>query len=264
MKKLYAFLPLLVLPILFILLANGTGSPGGMTGSPGDSGQNCTGCHIGTAQTASGWITTNIGGAGYEGGQTYTINLTGSHAGSNKFGFELTAEDSNGNKVGAFIITNSTQTKLVNTNKSATHTFAGTTGSGGSKTWSVDWTAPQGSAGPVKFYASVNATNSNGGTSGDVIYLTNITVNPDVTGVEELSEGLKFYPNPTNGVVYFDISNSELKNGITFTNVNGQQVYSFMPASGLNQVDLSNLSKGVYFVNVSGDDRAEMKKLIIN
>ncbi|MBE0639928.1 MAG: T9SS type A sorting domain-containing protein [Bacteroidales bacterium] len=264
MKKLYVFLPLLALPVLFILLANGSGSPGGRTGSIGDNGQNCTGCHTGTPQNASGWITTNVTGAGYIGGQTYTISLTGSHAGSNKFGFELTAEDLSGNKVGTFIITNSSQTKLANQNKAVTHTSAGTAGSGGSKSWSVDWTAPQGSTGAIKFYASVNATNSNGNTSGDVVYLTNLTINPDVTGVDEISERFSFYPNPTNGLVNFNLNDTEISGEISVYSVNGQQVYNFKPTDGLNQVDFSNLSKGVYLVKFHGDDRAEMKKLIIN
>jgi hypothetical protein len=263
MKKLYTFLPLLALPVVMIILSNSTGSIGGMTGSPGDSGMNCTGCHIGTAQTASGWIATTVTGAGYVGGQTYTITLNGSHAGSSRFGFELTAEDASGTKVGTFIITNASETKLVNANKAVTHTFAGTNGPGGSKTWNVDWTAPSGSTGTITFYAAVNATNSDGQPTGDVIYLTNHAINPDVTNVEEYSRGVSFYPNPTSGLVNFDVPNLATNAEITVSNMNGQQVHRLEAGAGITQVDLSHLSAGVYIVKISSDELADMRKLII-
>ena len=184
MKNIYKFLPLLVLPFVFILLANNSGSPGGRTGSVGDGGQTCTGCHTGTAQNSTGWITTNIPVSGYAPGQTYTITVTGTHTGVVKFGFELTAENSIGTKVGTFVITNAAQTKLVNQNKAVTHQAAGTTPTGNTKTWSVNWTAPATGTGPVTFYAALNAANGNGGTGGDVIYKTTSTVQEQSPGVD--------------------------------------------------------------------------------
>lgn len=184
MRKFYPWLLLLALPIYFIFQANNSGSPGGRTGSIGDGGQTCTGCHSGTAQLVTGWITTNIPTTGYTPGQTYTITVTGTHTGVVKFGFELTAENATGTKVGTFVITNSTQTKLVNQNKAVTHTAAGTTPSGNTKSWSVNWTAPNPGVGPVTFYAALNAANGNGTTSGDVIYRTLTTVNQAQAGVD--------------------------------------------------------------------------------
>jgi len=263
MKRLYAYLPLLVLPVVFVLISSSSGSPGGYSGSTGDSGLNCTGCHIGTAQNVSGWITSNIPSIGYAGGQTYTITVNGSHASSSKFGFELTAEDLLGNKVGTFIITNTQQTKLVNQNKSVTHTSQGTAGSGGSKSWSVNWTAPAGSTGQIRFNAAVNATNSNGGTGGDVVYLTNVIVNPDVTGVEELAQNFAIYPNPSIGVVNFDASKADQSQQVNVYNTNGQVVYNFTLVNSLNTLDLTHLPKGVYFVKSSADQFAGATKLVI-
>lgn len=184
MKNIYKFLPLLLFPILVVVIAASNGSPGGRTGSVGDNGQNCTGCHSGTPQNAANWITTNIPISGYVPGQTYTITATGTHSGVVKFGFELTAENSAGGKVGTFIITNTTQTKLVNQNKAVTHLAGGTTPSGNTKTWSTDWTAPNPGVGAVTFSSALNAANGNGNTSGDVIYLTSTTVQEAASGVE--------------------------------------------------------------------------------
>jgi PKD repeat protein len=153
-----------------------TGSPGGKTGSPGDGNATCTQCHTGTPVTVTGWITSNIPASGYVPGQTYTITATATHTGAVLFGFEMTAENASNNKTGTFIITNATQTQLVNNNKSVTHTQNGTTPSGNSKSWSVNWTAPAAGTGNVTFYGAFNAANGNGGSSGDVIYKTSTLV----------------------------------------------------------------------------------------
>jgi len=264
MKRFYQFLPLAVLPAVIIFIASSSGSPGGKSGSPGDSGATCSQCHSGTPQNASNWITTNIPEIGYVGGQTYTITATGTHPGANKFGFELTAEDASGAKVGAFTITNGTETKLTNSAKAVTHKTAGNTPTGGVKAWSFDWTAPEGSTGDVTFYAAFNGANGNGSTSGDQIYTSTHTVGPDVTGIEDLANEFRFYPNPSTGVVNFELPGNEKANEIAVFNNNGQTVASFDLRSGFHQVDLSNLSKGMYFVKLTGATETSMQKLVIN
>jgi hypothetical protein len=169
-----------VLLFFFILLTSeieyGTGSPGGKSGSPGDGGSTCTECHGGTASPQNGWITTSIPDDGYTPGETYTITATGTHNGVVKFGFEATAENTAGTKIGTLTITNSTETKLVNSNKAVTHKSAGTTPTGNTKSWSFNWTAPAAGTGNVGFYAAFNAANGNGNSTGDVIYKSSLTI----------------------------------------------------------------------------------------
>jgi hypothetical protein len=166
--------------ISFIGFMTPSGSPGAKSGSPGDGGQTCTSCHAGTATSVNGWITSNIPVSGYVPGTTYAITVTGTHTGVVLFGFEATAENAAGAKVGTFTITNSTQTKLINSNQAVTHKQAGTTPTGSSKTWSFNWTAPSPGVGTVTFYSALLAANGNGGTSGDVVYKTNLAVNQQV------------------------------------------------------------------------------------
>jgi hypothetical protein len=171
MNYIYKFLLLITLmPAVLVIIASSSGSPGGRTGSPGDGNLTCTSCHSGTAINQSDWISTNIPLGGYVPGSTYQITLNSAHAGAARFGFELTAETSTGQKTGTFAITESNRTKLVNQNRAVTHTFNGTTPSGGGASWTMNWTAPA--------HATVNAANGNGGTSGDVIYRTTRTVQP--------------------------------------------------------------------------------------
>ena len=241
------------------------GSPGAKTGSPGDNGANCTSCHSGTPNTVDGWIESDIPETGYVPGEIYTITVTGTHTGVNKFGFEATAEDSENNKTGTFSITNSTETKLTNGNHAVTHKSGGTTPSGNSKSWSFDWTAPEAGTGDVSFYAAFNAANGNGSTSGDVIYLSNYMVTEDLgTGVDEITaDSFSVYPVPFSNKITI---NSENKiSEITLYNSAGTIVKSLNVSNSNNKPELntSDLKAGVYIVSVKGTNGTRLSKQII-
>jgi len=263
MKRLYNFLPLLALPIAFIFMGYGSGSPGGKTGSIGDNGANCTDCHSGTPQNATQWIMSNISDLGYQAGQTYTFTAMVEHTGSSKFGFEVTAEDENGNKVGGILITDAARTQYRNNDKSVSHTSAGNAGSNNMNEWTFDWTAPSGTVGEVTFYGAFNATNSSGSTSGDVIYLSTYTVGPDVTGVDELANDFRFYPNPSNGVLNIENPAFDKNSSVMVFNNSGQLVEEFNMNGEFASLNLSHLTKGVYFVKLDAQS-AKMQKLVIN
>ena len=189
MKKIYSILSVLALPAFLLLYSYTGGSPGGKTGSPGDNGATCTQCHTGSAQAQSGLITTNVPFNGYVAGETYSIVVSGNFSGISKYGYELTAEDASGNKKGTFIITDPARTKTANGGKAVTHTSGGTVANGNQISWSVDWTAPASGTGAITFYTALNATNSNGSTSGDQVYtstrsVSEHVVNPQIVGVE--------------------------------------------------------------------------------
>lgn len=176
MKPIYKIPFVFFIPLAIILYANSSGSPGGKSGSPGDAGATCVQCHSGTVNATSGWITSNIPPSGYVPGETYQITATGTHSGVGRFGFELTAENTSGGKVGTFAITDAPRTKLINQGNAVTHTFNGTTVSGNSSSWSANWTAPGTDIGQIRFYAAFNAANGNGNTSGDVVYTSTLFV----------------------------------------------------------------------------------------
>lgn len=175
MKKIYNLLILVTIPLSLILISYTNGSPGGFSGSLGDGGSTCTSCHSGTAQPQNNWITSDIPPEGFTPGETYTIVATGMHTGVVKFGFEITAEDSFGSKLGTFTITDATRTKLVAGNSAVTQTSSGTTPSGSMCSWSVNWTAPDPAPATIKFNASFCAGNGSG-TSGDATYTSVLNV----------------------------------------------------------------------------------------
>lgn len=261
MKKTYTLLSIPVIALAFMLMSYSSGSPGGKSGSPGDMGATCTDCHIGTANSVEDWITTDIPASGYEPGETYTLTLTGTHVGVGKFGFEVTAEDAQGAKVGTLALADPIQTKFTNSNNAVTHTSAGNTPSGDSKTWTVDWTAPESGTGNVTFYAAFNAANGNGNNTGDIIYKSSHEV-MEASGmsVEELSfQALNIYPNPSSGPMNVELSESA---DISILDMSGSLIYQVKAAEGTSSIDLSSFPTGTYFMNIRNGEKFETRKII--
>ena len=174
------FLIFLILILVFTFHNNSLlnsypfGSPGNKTGSLGDGGQNCIGCHYGSNIGIAGSINSNFLNNTYIPGNTYslTLNAPGNYA---NYGFEITAEDPiTGANKGFFIITDNVNTKSIENSTSVTHTIDGTN----QKSWTFDWTAPDfaTSSSSVKFYASIINGNGNGSNTGDTYCENTLTI----------------------------------------------------------------------------------------
>ncbi len=261
-KKIYLILFILIIPALLMLFSYHTGSPGGRTGSPGDNGKNCTQCHAGTPQNADGWITSNIPPSGYIGGETYVITATGTHPGVQRFGFEITAEDELGNKTGTLTLVNSSETKFTNAGKAVTHTAQGITPIGISRSWQVEWTAPEEIPGDIIFYAAFNAANGNGSSSGDVIYLSDLTVSADIIGIAEPESHPHLYPNPASGVVSICVEDIQPGQTIRIFTRTGQLTGSYAATGSITRLDLSNLPRGIYLIRTGGTDETTQKLVL--
>ena len=192
---------------------------------------------------------------------TYSITLTGTHSGVGKFGFEVTSESSGPQKVGTWIITDPAQTKLTNSNSAATHTSGGTNPSGDSKSWTVDWTAPASGTGEVLFTAAFNAANGNGGTSGDVIYRSFMSVAQSTVGLNDIAEaGIQIYPNPATD--YFVVEHAPGADMQIF-DLNGRLIETRKGLSIEEKVMIDNFEAGLYFVVVKKDEESFNHKLIV-
>jgi len=85
----------------------------------------------------------------------------------------------------------------------------------------------------------------------------------DCSNINELAKGnLDIYPNPNNGL--FTISNSEDIVKVTVTDVHGKIVQSINEIN-LNKidVDLTNLERGMYMVNVETNNGTVMESVIV-
>jgi len=259
MKKKYNILFILGVPVIFLVLTSGIlhhdGSVGGKTGSPGDMGNNCTGCHTGNPViNQTFWIySADLGSTGYLPGQTYNVFVTGTDENAGKFGFEATAEDNAGNKVGTFAAGGNGFNQTNNSNTAITHTASGNVPTMGSSTeWNFTWTAPSTNVGDITMYAAINAANGTGGTSGDQIYLSQFTFSVSTVGVSEKENENLFnvFPVPSTGLISIsNIENASVKE-VTVMNLMGQVVFQNELSESASKIDLSNLDKGIYFVKI--------------
>ncbi|MDO9186006.1 MAG: T9SS type A sorting domain-containing protein [Bacteroidia bacterium] len=89
------------------------------------------------------------------------------------------------------------------------------------------------------------------------------------TGVNEVSNDLSLiiFPNPSNGKFTIELSSTGISNNNKFVvkiyNVLGEQIYlSELKQLTRNEIDLSNIPKGIYFVNVYNEDKIYTRKIV--
>ena len=86
-------------------------------------------------------------------------------------------------------------------------------------------------------------------------------------GVEEdiLNEGISLYPNPTKGPLYINTDGRAMIEGANLYDVNGRLIssYHLEDTSKRNEIDLSNIAKGVYFLNIYSDAAFITKKIVL-
>ncbi len=81
------------------------------------------------------------------------------------------------------------------------------------------------------------------------------------TGISSGNNTVKFYPNPTNGLVEFRTDNAGIYH-IVIQNITGEVIVS-ANISGTTQLNLSEFSKGVYVVKIEGENFINTQKLIL-
>ena len=188
-KKIQAVV--LVLLIAVMAYASVTGPEARHTGAPGDIGT-CYDCHDKvTSGINAGSGSVQISGlpAVYEPGQEYTFTITVQQGGKQRFGFQITAIDRDGDRAGSLSPDNSDSqiNPLTGTGgrQYINHTQAGTLPNIQSgHTWRVRWAAPSNDAGTVRFFAAGNAADGNGTQEGqDFIYTTSAIAESPTTVV---------------------------------------------------------------------------------
>ena len=84
------------------------------------------------------------------------------------------------------------------------------------------------------------------------------------TEILEATQISTVYPNPSSGRVNIEIDNSMASEMmVNVYSLQGQQVYQSKLASGVNQLNLNQLSSGVYVMNISTSAGKESHKIVI-
>ena len=82
---------------------------------------------------------------------------------------------------------------------------------------------------------------------------------------EVLNHSLSIYPNPSSGTIFLDFGNQNFGNAeISFSDVVGQTLYATsITATGKQEINLSEFSKGIYFIKLKTDLGITAKKIVI-
>lgn len=257
-------------------LQNNGGQPG-LTGAPGE--QNCTACHVGTAQSGIGENVLTVADGfnpvtSYLPGGTYNVTLQKTSNPAKK-GFSATALDNALNMAGTFAgqgIGGTQDFSGTGGRQYVSHTSTSNTSS--TAVWIWTWNAPATNVGDVTFYVASNSANNNNAVTGDVIYLSTHTITADPSsGVSELDpvqESFEVgYASAGNKVI---VDFQSLTSGEMFFNLvdmNGRSVfYQQMENAmiGENHQEIvvpSDLANGIYAVHYFVGNKAMTGKIMI-
>lgn len=86
------------------------------------------------------------------------------------------------------------------------------------------------------------------------------------TGIEDnFHNGLSIFPNPGKGIFWLRLPEKITKAGLTIYNAFGQVVFakSFDNQKDVIEIDLKDQVPGIYFIRLSGDDKAWIEKIIL-
>ncbi len=201
-----------VLLLLFVasnsnVFALSSDPPDERTGAPNEGTCAAAGCHTGNDLNASGGSLMLTVPDTYLPGEVYDIVVNLSRAGQSRWGFEMTALNSNGTRAGTFATADAnTQVSATNSKQYIQHTSVGTAqGTKNSNEWTFRWTAPSTDVGPITFYAAGNAADNNFWITGDYIYTQKATSDvPPVYGVTlaGISNLTKSTADASPGVTY--------------------------------------------------------------
>ena len=109
---------------------------------------------------------------------------------------------------------------------------------------------------PGIYKYSVYAVDANGSMSAPV----SVFVNLEFTGIEENADNFEIYPNPANSTLFIQGGNAEYSY-IMFNGM-GQQVVNGN-ARGTETINVSNMSKGVYFLRITTGNGVSTKKVVV-
>lgn len=123
------------------------------------------------------------------------------------------------------------------------------------------YTAP--SAGT--YYFSFNHNNAATPTAATSIVLDKVVMTSVLGTNEFLTSKLSVYPNPSNDIVNISSNSNVLLSDLSITDLNGRTVKTVkLNGEASAQISISDLSAGVYMMNINSDQGSVTKKIIKN
>lgn len=116
---------------------------------------------------------------------------------------------------------------------------------------------------PGDYYVTLTASNP----YGESIVTREAYIHVGDVGIDDHASVKSFsvYPNPSNGMITVKAIPGKNIHKITIRNTHGQEVMQVHPQNSLTQsIRLAELEKGMYFVEITGDTRTYLEKIILN
>ncbi len=90
-------------------------------------------------------------------------------------------------------------------------------------------------------------------------------IDPEITDLDDVvsdANGIEIYPNPTDGRLYIEVSNSAIDN-IVVTDITGKVFVNKAVNADQSEIDLSSYPKGIYLVNIVTENDSYTKKVVL-
>ena len=84
-----------------------------------------------------------------------------------------------------------------------------------------------------------------------------------INKTQNIVDNFKIYPNPSTNFVNIESPELNLQFDVSIYNANGKRVQHSCKNTGLLNINISDLSSGIYFIEILHNDRRKMEKLII-
>lgn len=275
-KKILFFVSSISLAIILQSVSGGRAAIGGQdrTGSPGALSTTCIACHSTagsfTNPQLSITVKDNNGAAvnAYTAGETYTLEFQVSSNGTpNGYAMQAVVLDANNNNIGDLTnaTTNNTQlSTITNGREFIEHSGRSSTGF-----FSCSWTAPAAGTGTVSIYGvgmAVNGSSTSGdNTSPSTQFDLTENVSTSINSTSFSSE-YSIFPMPNKG-------NFSLKNNsqaglvrVVVYNLSGKEFYNneiYLNSLDVRNIDIPDLNKGLYYVQISNQNNTQSLPLII-
>lgn len=243
-----------------------SGPQPGVTGAPGELTCSTTpGCHFGGTYTGTiviaGVPDTVIANT------SYTMTFTSNSATAVKGGFEITCLDKLNNACGDFTAGDGQSKDATTARQYVSHTSP-LVFTGGKVSWTFTWKAPATlTTGPITFYGAGNLTNGNGGMSGDnaitgtkkVIFKSTLSPTDDLVSESQIS----ISPNPTSQIITVQFQQNNVNARLSLIDLSGKTVLQ-QNVTGNTNINVGDLSRGIYFARFTIGDKSFVKKLELN
>ncbi len=109
---------------------------------------------------------------------------------------------------------------------------------------------------------AINGDTIFAGISGEGVWKTSVLQMNGIAEINTKENNISVYPNPATDKITIEISGLSKESSFTIVNIEGQQLITRQITEPKTQIDISNLTAGVYFVRLTNDRTVGVGKFI--